>query len=100
MILASPNSHKLLPVDIAQHLKTVAENVSSAIDDNFLQELVKAWNDHKISMLMIRDILMYMVRPLFFFFSRCGALMVVPCVTVTDAVGSRVCRATQSPDGV
>lgn len=47
---------------VNDHLKWIASNVSSAIEDNFLPELRKAWNDHKTSMLMIRDILMYMDR--------------------------------------
>lgn len=44
------------------HLKEVAESVSGANDDNFLVSLQQAWQDHTQSMLMIRDILMYMVR--------------------------------------
>lgn len=47
---------------VNDHLKLIATNVSSAIEDNFLPELRKSWNDHKTSMLMIRDILMYMDR--------------------------------------
>eukprot|EP01119_Soliformovum_irregulare_P018177 TRINITY_DN5521_c0_g1_i1.p1 TRINITY_DN5521_c0_g1~~TRINITY_DN5521_c0_g1_i1.p1 ORF type:complete len:734 (+),score=232.83 TRINITY_DN5521_c0_g1_i1:107-2308(+) len=47
---------------VLEHLKEVAAHVADAIDDNFLTELNKAWSDHKISMLMIRDILMYMDR--------------------------------------
>jgi len=47
---------------VDKHLKEVAETVASSIDDNFLEAVHTAWNDHKISMLMIRDILMYMVR--------------------------------------
>jgi len=43
------------------HLKDVAEKVASANDLKFLDSLNEAWSDHKISMLMIRDILMYMV---------------------------------------
>lgn len=46
---------------VNDHLKSIAYNVASAVDENFLSELNKSWNDHKISMLMIRDILMYMV---------------------------------------
>ena len=46
---------------VNDHLKGVATNVSVAIEENFLPELRKSWNDHKTSMLMIRDILMYMV---------------------------------------
>lgn len=33
-----------------------------ALNNNFLQTLNSAWNDHQTSMVMIRDILMYMVR--------------------------------------
>jgi cullin 3 len=47
---------------VNDHLKGVAGNVSIAIEENFLPELRKSWNDHKTSMLMIRDILMYMDR--------------------------------------
>jgi len=47
---------------VLEHLKEVANQVAAAVDDNFLNELNKAWSDHKISMLMIRDILMYMDR--------------------------------------
>lgn len=32
-----------------------------ALNNNFLQTLNAAWNDHQTSMVMIRDILMYMV---------------------------------------
>ena len=46
---------------VNEHLKGVAANVSASIEENFLPELRKSWNDHKTSMLMIRDILMYMV---------------------------------------
>lgn len=49
---------------VDEHLKEVADHVASSVDENFLLELDKAWNDHKLSMLMIRDILMYMVRNL------------------------------------
>lgn len=51
---------------VNDHLKGIAGNVSNSIEDNFLPELRKSWNDHKTSMLMIRDILMYMViTPIF-----------------------------------
>ena len=33
-----------------------------ALNNNFLQTLNAAWNDHQTSMVMIRDILMYMDR--------------------------------------
>ena len=47
---------------ITAHLKTVAEQVQSANDTEFLNELKDKWDKHKISSIMIRDILMYMVR--------------------------------------
>jgi len=47
---------------VDEHLKEIANQVASSVDENFLAELNKAWSDHKISMLMIRDILMYMDR--------------------------------------
>lgn len=46
---------------VDEHLKSVAKQVVSANDDNFLDVLNSVWNDHHQSMLMIRDILMYMV---------------------------------------
>ncbi|KYQ93604.1 cullin C [Tieghemostelium lacteum] len=45
---------------VDKHLKSVASNVASSVDEYFLVELNKSWIDHKTSMLMIRDILMYM----------------------------------------
>ncbi len=50
---------------VDEHLKEIADQVATSVDENFLTELNKAWSDHKISMLMIRDILMYMVRVIF-----------------------------------
>jgi len=47
---------------ITAHLKTVAEHVQSANDAEFLNELKDKWDKHKISSIMIRDILMYMDR--------------------------------------
>ena len=47
---------------ITSHLKTVAEQVASANDAEFLTELKDQWDKHKISSIMIRDILMYMAR--------------------------------------
>lgn len=38
------------------------EDVLIALNNNFLQTLNHAWNDHQTSMVMIRDILMYMDR--------------------------------------
>jgi cullin 3 len=53
--------YKGLQQVVDEHLKEVANDVAAANDDTFMDALNKAWNDHKISMLMIRDILMYMV---------------------------------------
>merc|ERR1719474_2548649 len=40
----------------------VRNDVLQALNNNFLQTLNAAWNDHQTSMVMIRDILMYMDR--------------------------------------
>ncbi|GAB5576045.1 cullin-3 isoform X2 [Prionailurus iriomotensis] len=42
--------------------KTVREDVLNSLNNNFLQTLNQAWNDHQTAMVMIRDILMYMDR--------------------------------------
>lgn len=48
---------------VTEHLVTkVKEDVLAALNNNFLQTLNSAWNDHQTSMVMIRDILMYMDR--------------------------------------
>ncbi len=48
---------------VRAHLETeVRPTVTAAIHNNFLQTLNAAWNDHQTSMVMIRDILMYMDR--------------------------------------
>jgi len=39
----------------------VRADVLESLNNNFLQTLNSAWNDHQTSMVMIRDILMYMV---------------------------------------
>ena len=47
------------------HVKVVLQvrnDVLQALNNNFLQTLNAAWNDHQTSMVMIRDILMYMDR--------------------------------------
>ena len=47
---------------VTEHLVTkVRQDVLDSLNNNFLQTLNKAWNDHQTSMVMIRDILMYMV---------------------------------------
>lgn len=44
----------------------VREDVLNSLNNNFLQTLNQAWNDHQTAMVMIRDILMYMVGILLF----------------------------------
>ncbi|ETE67984.1 Cullin-3, partial [Ophiophagus hannah] len=43
-------------------LERVREDVLNSLNNNFLQTLNQAWNDHQTAMVMIRDILMYMDR--------------------------------------
>ena len=47
---------------ITKHLQNVAAHVQAANDDAFLPELKDSWDKHKLSSIMIRDILMYMDR--------------------------------------
>ncbi|CAL1133607.1 unnamed protein product [Cladocopium goreaui] len=47
---------------VADHLKGVAQSCIECPDDRLLDELKKQWDDHKTTMVMIRDILMYMDR--------------------------------------
>lgn len=47
---------------VTQHLEKVREDVLRCLHNNFLPTLNQAWNDHQTSMVMIRDILMYMDR--------------------------------------
>ena len=48
---------------VTQHLETRVRNeVLVSLNNNFLQTLNAAWSDHQTSMVMIRDILMYMDR--------------------------------------
>uniref|UniRef100_T1KLS9 Cullin family profile domain-containing protein n=2 Tax=Tetranychus urticae TaxID=32264 RepID=T1KLS9_TETUR len=48
---------------VQDHLDNkVRQDVLAAINNNFLKTLNQAWNDHQTSMVMIRDILMYMDR--------------------------------------
>ena len=48
---------------VTQHLETRVRNeVVVSLNNNFLQTLNSAWSDHQTSMVMIRDILMYMDR--------------------------------------
>ena len=47
---------------ITKHLQAVAAEVIAANDEQFLPELKDKWDKHKLSSIMIRDILMYMDR--------------------------------------
>ncbi|XP_041483439.1 cullin-3-like [Lytechinus pictus] len=48
---------------VTEHLvEKVRVEVLKALNNNFLQTLNGAWNDHQTAMIMIRDILMYMDR--------------------------------------
>ncbi|KAK3851526.1 hypothetical protein Pcinc_041837, partial [Petrolisthes cinctipes] len=48
---------------VTHHLENkVRADVLASLQNNFLQTLNHAWNDHQTSMVMIRDILMYMDR--------------------------------------
>eukprot|EP00928_Gymnodinium_smaydae_P013194 TRINITY_DN1481_c0_g3_i1.p1 TRINITY_DN1481_c0_g3~~TRINITY_DN1481_c0_g3_i1.p1 ORF type:complete len:776 (-),score=148.13 TRINITY_DN1481_c0_g3_i1:319-2646(-) len=47
---------------VADHLKAVAQTCTDCADDRLLEELKRQWDDHKTTMVMIRDILMYMDR--------------------------------------
>merc|ERR1711915_433123 len=48
---------------VTNHLESkVRHDVLQALNNNFLQTLNAAWNDHQTAMVMIRDILMYMDR--------------------------------------
>ena len=48
---------------VTQHLESKVRNdVLAALNNHFLQTLNATWSDHQTSMVMIRDILMYMDR--------------------------------------
>jgi cullin 3 len=47
---------------VKNHLRVVGEKVAQATDDDLLQQLNEAWERHTTTMVMIRDILMYMDR--------------------------------------
>jgi len=47
---------------ITLHLRGVAAEVASCADGDFLPQLRKTWDKHRLSSIMIRDILMYMDR--------------------------------------
>lgn len=47
---------------VTEHLKHVARSVIESPDHGLLEELKAQWDDHKTTMVMIRDILMYMDR--------------------------------------
>ena len=47
---------------MTEHLAEVAQKVAQTPDDQLLAELSERWTEHKVTMVMIRDILMYMDR--------------------------------------
>lgn len=47
---------------VTEHLQSIAEHIAAENDDSFMHVLNDKWKLHKISMMMIRDILMYMDR--------------------------------------
>ncbi|XP_068196243.1 cullin-3-like isoform X2 [Antennarius striatus] len=47
---------------VREHLKKVQKDVLNSLNNNFLQTLNQAWNDHQTAMVMIRDIVIYMDR--------------------------------------
>ncbi|CAH3152793.1 unnamed protein product [Porites evermanni] len=48
---------------VTDHLiEKIRKDVVASLNNNFLDTLNAAWNDHQTSMVMIRDILMYMDR--------------------------------------
>ena len=48
--------------EVKTHLLAVAQIVATNPDETLLQSLGQKWRLHKVTMVMIRDILMYMVR--------------------------------------
>ena len=47
---------------ISRHLELVAVDVAHTPEDMLLNVLSEKWSIHKVTMMMIRDILMYMVK--------------------------------------
>lgn len=49
-------------INLLTQFSQIRKEVVASLSNNFLDTLNAAWNDHQTSMVMIRDILMYMVR--------------------------------------
>ena len=47
---------------VNEHLEGIGEEVSQVDDNGLLKKIQEAWDLHKTTMMMIRDILMYMDR--------------------------------------
>jgi cullin 3 len=47
---------------LSSHLASTVEKLAETPDARLLEEMAKAWKEHTITMIMIRDILMYMDR--------------------------------------
>lgn len=80
---------------VREHLENkVRRDVLDSLNNNFLQTLNEAWNDHQTSMVMIRDILMYMVcEQLMFFFELLISWYML--YFVYSSSGSSLCPAKQ-----
>ena len=48
---------------VSKHLQEKANDVAQVADDHLLVALQECWLEHKVTITMIRDILMYMVSP-------------------------------------
>ena len=47
---------------VETHLHSVAKLVAMSSDDQLLSQMCKQWKAHQVTMVMVRDILMYMDR--------------------------------------
>ncbi|CAH3178616.1 unnamed protein product, partial [Porites evermanni] len=55
--------YSVLKQVVTDHLtEKIRKDVVASLNNNFLDTLNAAWNDHQTSIVMIRDILMYMDR--------------------------------------
>lgn len=47
---------------VSSHLLEIVEHLANVPDSGLLEEIAHTWNEHQITMIMVRDILMYMDR--------------------------------------
>mmetsp|Transcript_32787 Transcript_32787/g.101575 ORF Transcript_32787/g.101575 Transcript_32787/m.101575 type:complete len:147 (+) Transcript_32787:82-522(+) len=50
---------------VESQLRAVADIVVASPDEQLLNQICKGWREHQVTMVMVRDILMYMDRTLF-----------------------------------